>query len=161
MDHAVESATEEFHQFLAQFEAGINRFITGEPTLWKQHAAHGDHATIMGAWGACEQGWQEVGPRYDWAAARFRESGATLAVEYLAMAVSGDLAYTVTVERSEALIVGQDKPAAMPLRVTHIFRKEAGGWKLVHRHADPLIGKTAPQTVLQKSATAGEQQTEV
>ena len=71
-------------------------------------------------------------------------------VEYLSSGVSGDLAYTVAIERSEVRLVGQDKPSTMPLRVTHVFRKEDGAWKLVHRHADPLIDKTAPAAVLQK-----------
>lgn len=48
------------------------------------------------------------------------------------------------------MVVGQDKAAPMALRVTHIFRKEEGTWKLVHRHADPLIGKTAPAAVLRQ-----------
>jgi ketosteroid isomerase-like protein len=64
--------------------------------------------------------------------------------------VSGDLAYTVAIERSEVRVAGQDKPAPMALRVTHIFRKEDGAWKLVHRHADPLMNKTAPGAVLEK-----------
>jgi hypothetical protein len=126
--------------FLPQFEEGISRFINGDPTLWKQHASRRDGATIMGAWGAYEKGWNEVGPRYDWAAARLRESGAKVAVEYLSSGVSGDLAYTVALEHSEVRLVDQDTPAPMALRV----------WKLVHRHADPLMGKTAPATVLQK-----------
>jgi ketosteroid isomerase-like protein len=95
----------------------------------------------------------EAGPRsehYDWAAARFKESGARLEVEYLSSSVGGDLAYTVAIERSRVLIVGQDKPATMALRVTHVFRKENGAWRLVHRQADPLIAKTAPGTVVQK-----------
>jgi ketosteroid isomerase-like protein len=33
---------------------------------------------------------------------------------------------------------GQDKPITMNLRVTEIFRKEDGDWKLMHRHADLL-----------------------
>ncbi len=136
--------------FLPEFEQGITRFINGDPELWKHNASKREDATIMGAWGAYERGWQELGPRYDWAAARFVESGAKAQVEYLASAVSGDLAYTVAIERSEARVVGQDKPATMALRVTHIFRKEDGAWKLVHRHADPLMAKTAPAAVLQK-----------
>jgi ketosteroid isomerase-like protein len=136
--------------FMPRFEEGINRFINGDPTLWKQNASRRGDVTIMGAWGAYEKGWAEVGPRYDWAAARFRESGARVKVEYISSAVSGDLAYTVAIERSEALVTGQDKPAPMALRVTHVYRKEDGAWKLVHRHADPLIDKTAPTTILQK-----------
>ena len=38
----------------------------------------------------------------------------------------------------------------MALRTNHIFRKEEGAWKLVLRHADPLIAKTAPAAVLQR-----------
>jgi ketosteroid isomerase-like protein len=136
--------------FLLRFEEGTGRFINGDNTLWKQNASRRDDVTIMGGWGGHAKGWDKVSPWYDWAAARFRESGAKVNVEYISSAVSGDLAYTVSIERSEALVAGQDKPAPMALRVTHVFRKEDGAWKLVHRHADPLIDKTAPATVLQK-----------
>jgi ketosteroid isomerase-like protein len=150
MTDRTESASERFRQFLSQFEAATSQFINGDATLWKANVAQQDSATIMGAWGAYEQGWDEVSPRYDWAAARFCPSGTTLQVEYLALEVSGDLAYTVAVERSAPLLVGQEQPVAMALRVTHIFHNEDGQWKLVHRHADPLMDKTAPATVLQK-----------
>src|SRR4051794_19940386 len=136
--------------FLVQFEEGINRFINGDPTLWKQNASHCEDATIMGAWGAYEKGWSEVDPRYDWAARRFRESGAKVQIEYLSSGVSGNLAYSVTIERSEAPLLDQDNPAKMSFRVTHIFRKEDDTWKLLHRHADSITAKTAPATVLQK-----------
>jgi hypothetical protein len=45
---------------------------------------------------------------------------------------------------------GLFRPAPMAWRVTHICRKEDGVWKLVSRHADPLMGKAAPVTVLQR-----------
>jgi len=145
------SSDRSLRAFLVQFEEGINRFINGDPTLWKQNASRRDDVTIMGAWGGCEKGWSEVGPRYDWAATRFRESGARVKVEYISSEVSGDLAYTVAIERSEVRLSDQDTPATMALRVTHVMRRENGVWKLVHRHADPITAKTAPATVLQKS----------
>jgi ketosteroid isomerase-like protein len=144
------SSDSSLQSFLPRFEAGINDFINGDPALWKKNASHRDDVTIMGGWGGLAKGWAKVDPWYDWAAARFRESGAKVNVEYISSEVSGNLAYTVAIERSEALVVGQDKPATMALRVTHVFRLEDGAWKLVHRHADPLIDKTGPAAVLQK-----------
>lgn len=140
----------DFRVFLTAFEDALSHFVNGDPTLLKQHASHSADATILGGWGAYEKGWAEVGPRYDWAAARFQPSGATVKVEYVSTVVSGNLAYTVTLERSTVQLVGQEKPAPMALRATHVFRRESGQWKLLHRHADVLTPRTAPATVLQK-----------
>jgi len=140
----------DFLPFLRRFEEGVRQFINGDAAAWKANASHREDVTIMGAWGAHETGWRLAGPRYDWAAARFRKSGAVPAFEYLASGVSGDLAYTVAIERSRARVVDREEPASMCLRVTHIFRKEDGAWTLIHRHADPLIDKTAPAAVLEE-----------
>jgi hypothetical protein len=139
-----------FKAFLPSFEEGITRFINGDPSLWKQNASQRDDAMIMGAWGAYEKGWKEVDARYDWAAARFKDSGANVAFEYLSCGATENFAYIVAIERSKVLLVDQEKPIAMALRTNHIFRKEGGAWKLVLRHADPLIAKTAPAAVLQR-----------
>src|SRR5690349_16429240 len=90
--------------FLPQFEEGTSRFINGDPALWKELASHQDDVTLFGGWGTYKLGWTEVGPHYDWAAARFRESGARVRVEYISSTVSGELAYTVAIERSESLV---------------------------------------------------------
>jgi hypothetical protein len=46
---------------------------------------------------------------------------------------------------------GLFRPAPMVWRVTHIGRKEDEVWKLMQRHANPLMGKRALVTVLQGS----------
>jgi hypothetical protein len=145
-------AMKTFAEFLPRFEQGIERFLNGDAALWKSNASHEADGTIMGAWGDYEKSWGEVALRYDWAASRFEESGATVQFQYLSCGVSGDLAYTVAIERSSVRIVGQKEPAAMSLRVTHLFRKEQGEWKLLHRHADPLMSKTTPAAVLRAHA---------
>jgi ketosteroid isomerase-like protein len=131
--------------FLHQWEKAQSRFINGDPTLWKQNASHRDDATIFGAFGGHEKGWKQVGPRNDWASSKFKDSGAKQTIEYLNSAASGDLAFTISLERQEQVSMGnQDKPAPRTLRVTQIFRKEDGVWKLLHRHADPLVERRAP-----------------
>ena len=55
-----------------------------------------------------------------------------------------DLGYVVQVERIEARVVGRAEPLRMALRVTMVFRREDGEWKLLHRHADDLVNKRRP-----------------
>ena len=137
------------HEFLQVFEDGISGFLNGDAARWKAIASHRDDVTIMGAWGAAEQGWAEASPRYDWAAARFQPSGARVRIQYLAIGEHGDFGYTVAIERSSVRVIGADDPAPMALRVTHLFRKENGAWRMIHRHADPLMSRTAPADTLQ------------
>lgn len=49
-----------------------------------------------------------------------------------------DLACVVEVERFSARLAGAPERASVALRVTSLYRHEAGGWRLVHRHADPI-----------------------
>lgn len=135
--------------FLPQWEKAQSGFINGDPSPWKQNASQGEDATIFGAFGGHEKGWNEVGPRYDWASSHFKESGASQQIEYLNTGASGALAFTVSIERQQARIVGQDRLTPRALRVTQIFRNEDGAWRLLHRHADPLVERRAPPTAQQ------------
>ena len=51
-------------------------------------------------------------------------------------------------ERSAVRLADTPATAPMTLRVTYVFRKEDGRWKLLHRHADPLVETAAPGSVL-------------
>jgi ketosteroid isomerase-like protein len=129
------SAADDFHQTVEQVEAASSHFITGDAEPMKALYSHTDDVTIFGAWGPHEQGWEQIGPRLDWAAARFR---------------GGKIAYTVGIERGEMRVAGRDELSPMDLRVTLIYRWENGTWKLIHRHADPITTVQAPESVIQQ-----------
>jgi ketosteroid isomerase-like protein len=135
-----------FRVFLSQWEGAQGRFINGDPSPWKQNASHEADVTIFGAFGGREKGWNEVGPRYAWASSQFKDIGANQTIEYLNTKTSGDLAFTVSIEGQVAQLASQQKPTARALRVTQVFRREGGLWKLVHRHADPLVERLSAES---------------
>ena len=50
-------------------------------------------------------------------------------------------------ERRAVRLADTPATAPMTLRVTYVFRKEDGRWKLLHRHADPLVDTMAAASV--------------
>ena len=104
--------------------------------LW----SHNDPVTLFGA-AVTTTGWDKVGATFDWLASRFSDCTG-FEYEVIAAGASGDLAYIVGIEHTTASI-GDDPPAAYELRVTTILRREAGEWRVVHRHGDPYDASSA------------------
>jgi len=45
----------------------------------------------------------------------------------------------------EYLVIGQETEPRPPILATNVYRKEAGGWRMVLHHASPLqVGGTPP-----------------
>jgi ketosteroid isomerase-like protein len=101
--------------------------------------SHNDPVTLFGAV-TTRTGWKEVGPAFEWLASSF-SSCMEAEYEVLAAGASGDLAYVVGIEHTTASINGA-APKPYSLRVTTIFRREEGEWKVVHRHGDPYDAST-------------------
>ena len=120
---------------------------------------NGDIAPRMALWSPNEpvtlfgaeltgRGWDEVRPAFQRLAASFTGSQ-SCEYEVLAAGASGDLGYVVAIEHSVAASYG-GQPEKYSLRVTTIFRRENGEWKVVHRHGDPQDG--AARNMLAKRA---------
>jgi ketosteroid isomerase-like protein len=98
--------------------------------------SHNDPVTLFGAL-LTKRGWSEVAPAFEFLASRF-SNGQAFEYEVIGAGASGDLAYIVGYEHTTASVGGAE-PEAYDLRVTTIFRREDGQWKVVHRHADPML----------------------
>jgi ketosteroid isomerase-like protein len=88
--------------------------------------------TLFGAWlnATDAAGAREVFRRLAEGFTQARSSD----IELIAADVSGDLAYTVQREITSTTVNGL--PRDYVLRVTQVYRREAGEWKVVHRHGD-------------------------
>lgn len=97
--------------------------------LW----SHADPVTLFGA-EVTRRGWDQLEPTFRWLAGTF-DGSTSCEYEVLAAGTSGDLGYVVAIEHSVASRHGR-LPVEYALRVTTVFRREDGVWKVVHRHGD-------------------------
>lgn len=93
-----------------------------------------DPVTVFGAWMSAS-GHHEVGDLFRRLGSTFSEC-TSYSHEIIAADVNGDMAYTVGYEHTQACVDGQ--PRQYSLRVTQVYRREGGEWKVAHRHADTL-----------------------
>jgi ketosteroid isomerase-like protein len=108
--------------------------VHGDPQPRTELWSRRDPVTLFGAIGMSESGWEELSGTFAWVASRFSNvSNHRFDVELVE--VSGDVAYTLGFERFEGSIAGRPIES-ITVRVTHIYRREEGEWKIVHRHAD-------------------------
>jgi len=68
-----------------------------------------------------------------------RFKGGEGSTEVVRTIVTGDLAVLVVIDRSHVTFDGHAERQPWALRITDVFRREAGTWIRVHRHADPLV----------------------
>ncbi len=120
---------------MEQANAAVASMRSGDPEPYIRCWTSSDDATLFGAWGTTEKGHRAVTDNFRWPGSRYANGTGPVGVEQAVVATSKDLAYTVGFERGPVSIDGG--PAReLAMRVTHIYRRVDGGWKLVHRHAD-------------------------
>jgi ketosteroid isomerase-like protein len=122
---------------LMQAEKAIhNGDVEPRLAMWSRN----DPVTLFGAW-LSDAGWEDVNRTFHELASRFSDC-TSYDVDIIAAGASGDLAYTVGYEHTSTSVEGV--PRTYTLRVTQIYRREDGEWKLVHRHGDELAADQEP-----------------
>jgi ketosteroid isomerase-like protein len=127
--------------------AGLE-ITNGNPDVYKLLYSRQDDVTLANPFGPPARGWGEVSTTLDRAASNYRD-GEAVNVENVSTVISTDLAYAVEIESYRARVGGAAELTPVALRVTTIFRREDGVWKVVHRHADPITTSRPPQSVVQ------------
>jgi len=122
-----------FADALSQEKSAEAAIYLGDPEPFKALWSHRDDVSLFGAFGPCKKGWHQVGKTTDWVASRYREGVVT--AEYEVVHEGADLAYTVGYEIGDVVLDGAPM-TRQRLRVTQIYRREDGEWRLVHRHGD-------------------------
>ena len=104
--------------------------------------------TLANPFGPPARGWIQVSETLDGAAAKYRD-GEVVGFENVSTVVTPELAYTVEIESFRARVGGADEIVPVSFRVTTVFRREDGVWKVVHRHGDPITTPRPAESVIE------------
>jgi ketosteroid isomerase-like protein len=130
----------DFMAFLDQLDAALQRFVNGDADGFKDVWAHADDVTVAGGFGGeIVQGWHVLGPRLSGVADAYSET--FFSTRRIATRASGDFGYLIQHEYFRREEAGE---AYRQYRVTMLFRREGGEWKLFHRHADAQMEFRVP-----------------
>lgn len=141
------TTTDDVASLVKRYHAAAGDFIKGDPAAYTALFSRRDDVTVANPFGPVAVGWENARATMERAATLWKD-GEVDGFENLVTTITPDLAYLVEVERLRGKIGGSADLAPVVLRTTTVFRREDDGWKIVHRHADPIMTARAPESVL-------------
>jgi ketosteroid isomerase-like protein len=129
--------------------AGLE-ITNGNAEVYKSLYSRRDDVTLANPFGPPVRGWSNVSAMLDRAAENYRD-GEVVGFENVSTVIATDLAYTVEIESYRARVGGAPEMTPVSVRATSVFRREDGGWKLLHRHGDPITEPRPAKSVIERS----------
>jgi ketosteroid isomerase-like protein len=126
------STEDEIRQACDQYDAALNQLYTGDATLILEVWSHSADVTAILPVAGRKPGWEQIPASWE-QFARLCSGGQGTLRDPL-VHVGTDLAYVVGTYAVQVTVAG--KAIAYEPRVTRIFRREAGVWKCIQKHAD-------------------------
>lgn len=126
------STEDEVRKASTQFYSALNRMLNGDAQALSDIWSHDSSVTTMHPIGGRQVGWDDV--RESWEQVAQVASDGKVEIKDQLIRVVGDLAYEVGAEHAEFKLGGQKVTG--DIRVTNIYQREDGVWKIRHHHTD-------------------------
>ena len=127
-----------FDEAIEAYRQAQVAFLNGDPRPVAELRSQRDDVTLANPLGPPHRGPANVARAAAEAAAQVSD-GTIDGFEEVSRYSTADLGYVVQIERSQARLAGSENITPFSLRATMIFRREEDAWRLVHRHADPIL----------------------
>ncbi|MER8561346.1 nuclear transport factor 2 family protein [Mesorhizobium sp. M0578] len=134
-------------KFIEQDHLALDAFVKGDPEPLKNLYSRHDDVIIANPFGPPAKGWRKAAETMERAATNYRH-GKAIGFERISEYATADLGYIIEVERFQSKVGGGNKLVPIALRVTTIFRREEGAWRIVLRHADPITSARPPTSIV-------------
>jgi NAD(P)H-dependent FMN reductase/ketosteroid isomerase-like protein len=132
-----------FKDFMARRASIARAYVNGDGAPLEAITAHSGSASFFPPVGGMEQGATTVAARYQKDVQRF-SPGSESTLEIIQSGDSGDVGFWTGLQTAKVKMQGSSEAREMKLRITELFRRIGGEWKLVHRHADMLAQASRP-----------------
>jgi uncharacterized protein (TIGR02246 family) len=126
----------ELDRAIDAYRRALPAFLHGDPEPILELYSRRDDVTLANPLGPPRRGRAEIEQAIRTASANF-ESG-TVQFEDVTRFGNRDLGYAVWLEPNDVQLAGTHDRVRISLRVTMVFRREDDGWRIAHRHADPI-----------------------
>jgi ketosteroid isomerase-like protein len=126
------STEDEIRNASSKFYAALNRMLNGDAQPLSDIWSHGPTVTTMHPIGGRQVGWDQVWET--WEQVGKGASDGKVELKDQLIRVLGNVAYEVGVEYPEFKLNGEK--VSGEIRVTNIYQREGGAWKMTHHHAD-------------------------
>ena len=142
------SEEEDVRRASKQFYSALNRMANGDAGPMDSAWSHRPDVTAQHPIDGREVGWDAVKASFE----RFAQiaTDGKIDLKDQLIHVVGDAAYEVGVEQGACKLGGH--PVAIKHRVTNIYRREGGEWRMIHHHSDTSPSMMAVLARLQAPA---------
>jgi len=148
---------------IAQSHVALDAILNGDPSLYLALFADSEDITLGNPFGPFGEGRDAVAATLANAASKYQRGAAR--VERVALYADENSATLVEIEHDRAQLTGREDFSEFSVRVTSLYRRYGSGWRLVHRHADPITtmrsGATETVAMPGNQSELSERQAEV
>jgi ketosteroid isomerase-like protein len=142
-----EANVDDFDEIISLYHGALGDFVNGDSGTMRGLFAADDDTVLCNPFRPFAHGANEVAEALAQAASHF--AAGEYSFETIEKHRNDWLGYLIEAERYSARLDGKDGSGR--LRATTIFRRDSGGWKVVHRHADPIIARESAESLLEKA----------
>lgn len=126
------SSHDEVRKASEDFYAALNRMANGDASSLSDIWSHGAEVTALHPIGGRHVGWDAIRESFEQVSQL--ASGGNIELHDQLIHVAGEVGCEVGVERGELTMGGHQ--TSIDHRVTNLYQREAGKWKMIHHHTD-------------------------
>ena len=147
------SVVEEVRKASTRFYSSLSKMANGNSSTMPDAWSHTGGVTAMHPIGGREVGWEAIKKSFDMVGQLASEG--EVALKDQVINVIGDVAYEIGIEHGHFKVAGN--PISVEHRVTNIYQRQSGDWKMIHHHTDisPAMLEVLSRLELPSAQAAG------